>query len=91
MAKKITQTQIEEMVQLYYELKSYAAVARKLGISASTVTKYIKEQASIKKYSKCNIIAKPIDEISTQSILTFSFLTNDEISSYNSWLKEFGR
>ena len=43
MAKKITNEIIEQMFELYEELGTYSAVAKKLGVSASTVSKYIKE------------------------------------------------
>ena len=41
MAKKITQEIINQMLDLYEELGTYSAVAKKLGVSASTVSKYI--------------------------------------------------
>ena len=90
MAKRITNEQKEEMVRLYVELGSYAAVARKLNMTAATVTKYIKAQQSIKTYSEC-ITPKPIESISLDSVLNFSFLTDIEKQSYREWLKEFGR
>ena len=39
MAKKITQEIINQMLSLYEELGTYSAVAKKLGVSASTVSK----------------------------------------------------
>ena len=41
MATKITQDKIIEINNLYFSLKTYAAVARQLGISPSTVKKYV--------------------------------------------------
>lgn len=41
MANKVTQTDITRMNELYLTLKTYAAVAREVGFSASTVSKYI--------------------------------------------------
>lgn len=41
MATRITPEQIEEINELYLELGVKAQVARKMGISASTVSKYI--------------------------------------------------
>lgn len=38
---KVTQEDIIEFNKLYLELRTYAAVARKTGFSASTVKKYI--------------------------------------------------
>lgn len=89
MAKKIIAEQVEEMIHLYDELGSYSAVAKRVGISAATVSRYIKEQASIKTYSTC-VTAKPISEISKESLITFSHLTDEEKQSYNKWIKEFG-
>ena len=43
MAKRITQEQIAKMAELYEELGTYSAVAKKLGVSASSVSKYLKE------------------------------------------------
>lgn len=40
---KLAQEIIEQIPVLYAELKTYTAVAKKLGISASTVSKYVKE------------------------------------------------
>ena len=42
MATKVTQELISKMVELYNKLGTYAAVARELGVSASTCSKYIK-------------------------------------------------
>lgn len=56
MARKVTQEDIIQMNELYLTLKTYAAVARETGFSASTVSKYIqkdyvpKAQIEIKKY-----------------------------------------
>lgn len=41
MAKRVTQTDIEEFNKLYLTLKTYAAVARQTGFSAGTVKRYI--------------------------------------------------
>ena len=41
MATRITEDQKIEMNILYKELKTYAAVARAMGVSASTVKRYI--------------------------------------------------
>lgn len=54
--KVVTYEDVKEMNRLYLELKTYAAVARKLGFAPSTVKKYIKsdftpiEQKEIKKF-----------------------------------------
>ena len=41
MANKVTPNDIARFNELYYKLKTYAAVARETGFSASTVKKYI--------------------------------------------------
>lgn len=43
MAKKVTNDDIIKMNELYVTLGTYAAVAREVGFSASTVSKYIKK------------------------------------------------
>lgn len=40
-APRVTPTEIIEMQRLYKELGTYAAVARKMGRSASAVSKYV--------------------------------------------------
>ena len=88
MAQKITPEQIQAMVQLYSELGTYTAVAKKLGISSSTVSKYLKQVASIRTYSDAPA-AKPIEEITAESILSYSCLTDEEKASYQEWMEEF--
>ena len=93
MAQKITQTQINEMIELYNQLKTYSAVAKQMGISPSTVSRYIKASklTTTPNIKNKNIAAKPIDEISTTSIISFSILTDEEKKSMDEWLKEFKR
>ena len=43
MAKRVQESDITRMLELYKELGTYAAVAREVGFSASTVRKYIIE------------------------------------------------
>jgi hypothetical protein len=58
MAKKVTEADIINMNELYLQLKTYAAVARETGFSASTVKKYIisnytsQESLPIKHFDK---------------------------------------
>ena len=71
MAIKVNQELINKMLELYKELKTYAAVAKELGVSASTCSKYIKAaQAEQKNKAEAakNFIPfdkeiKPIEEI----------------------------
>lgn len=41
--KRVTEEEIQEINKLYYELRSYAAVAKITGRSAGTVKKYVIE------------------------------------------------
>ena len=74
MARKVTQSDIKLMNELYYKYKTYAEVARQTGFSSSTVSKYID-----KTYT-------PIDE---QSIVRFDinelpqFDTSKLIDNFN--------
>lgn len=49
MATKVNQELIEQMVELYNQLGTYATVAREIGVSASTCSKYIKAALSEQK------------------------------------------
>ena len=94
MAQKITHEQIQQMLSLYETIGTYSGVAKQMGISASTVSRYIKEAKSVVQdlpILSHESAVKPIKEISFDSLLTFSILTNEEQASYNAWLKEFGR
>lgn len=72
MATKITNELIEQMLKLYNKLGTYAAVAREIGVSASTCSKYIKlalSEQKNKEEAQKNFIPfdkeiKPIEEIS---------------------------
>lgn len=90
MANRITPEQKQKMLELYNELGTYSAVAKEMGISTSTATKYIKESKAIKTYNDV-FTAKPIEEINFSDLKTFSLLTKEEKNSYMEWLKEFGR
>lgn len=89
MAKRITQEQIEQMVDLYEELGTYSAVAKKLGISASSVSKYIKEANSCKSFNTYVGPAPSALPPEKEKIIGFGFLSKAELDSYNEWLKEF--
>jgi transposase-like protein len=72
MARKVTNELVEQMIELYNKLGTYAAVAREIGVSASTCSKYIKAALSEQKNkeeAQKNFIPfdkeiKPIEEIS---------------------------
>lgn len=94
MAQKITKDQIEQMLVLYEQIGTYSGVAKQMGISATTVSRYVKEAKSVVEELVVlphESAAKPIEEIDFNSLLTFSTLTKEEQASYNAWLKEFGR
>lgn len=71
MGIKVNEELINKMLELYKEMKTYAAVAKEIGVSASTCSKYIKMALSEEKNkveAKKNYIAfdkeiKPIEEI----------------------------
>ena len=88
MAAKITQEQIHQMIELYGQLGTYSGVAKQLGISAATVSRYIKQQQNIRTYTE-NIFPIPIETIHLDDILSFSILSNEEKTIYNNWIKEF--
>ena len=94
MAQKITKDQIEQMLTLYEQIGTYSGVAKQMGISATTVSRYVKEAKSVVEELvelPHESAEKPIEEIDFASLLTFSILTKEEQASYNAWLKEFGR
>lgn len=89
MANKITPEQIAQMISLYAELKTYSAVAKQMGISPSTVSRYIKAQQSVKTYSTSTIVPRPMEQISPQEIRSYGTLTLEEFQNYKEWVKEF--
>ena len=89
MAKRITQEQITKMAELYEELGTYSAVAKKLGVSASSVSKYLKEQNSFKSFSTYSGPQPSQLPPDKEKVIGFGFLSQKEKDSYNEWLKEF--
>jgi predicted transcriptional regulator len=72
MATKVTKELIDKMVELYNKIGTYSGVAKELGVSASTCSKYIKA-AQVEQKNKIeaakNFVPfdkeiKPIEEIS---------------------------
>lgn len=94
-AKKLSSEQIQQIHTLYQQIGTYSGVAKQIGISAATVAKYVKASdiAPIinSQLPIVRIAAKPIEQISIDSILTFSVNTAEEKRSYQEWLKEFNR
>ena len=90
MAKKITAEIISQMIPLYEELGTYSAVAKKLGISAASVSKHIKEQKSQKTYSSYTGPLPSENPPEKDLIIGFGSLSTAEKESYNDFLKEYG-
>lgn len=66
MAKK-TEEEIKAMVDLYNKLGVYSKVAKELGVSPATVSKYVKEAKNLKLAVESavpfNMVVSEIDEI----------------------------
>lgn len=92
MAARISKEQIKQMVELYAQLGTYSGVAKQLGISAATVSRYIKEaQTAVSQITPCAAEPLPVESISLETIKSFAELTPEEEISYEAWRKEFGR
>lgn len=83
MAKKVSPEQVSEMVALYAELGTYSAVAKQMGLSASTVSRYIKSAQNEKTYISYSGPAP-----SFPSTLIFDAIPEVK-SSYMAFVKEF--
>lgn len=90
MAKKIDNAIIEQIQTLYGELGTYSAVAKELGISASTVSKYLKKQSSCVSFSEYNGPQPSNEPPSRETIVTFSMLSQNEKDSFSEFYKECG-
>lgn len=88
---RLTQETIDKIFPLYIELGTYSAVAAKLGISASTVSKYVKLQGNQVKPEEISSYSGP-SPISTAQDLTvlpfFLRLTSEELEEYENFIKE---
>lgn len=88
MAKKITPEQITQMIELYSKLGTYAAVARTMGISSTTVSRYIKEAEAPKMdYDEYNG-ATPCELPNLLDLISYSTLTEEERESLEKWFGE---
>ena len=88
MAKKVTPEIIEEMKLLYAELGTYSAVAKELSVSASTVSKYLKEENSIKHFLSYGGPMPSDFPPEKEFVLSFSTLTQEEKDSLNKFMEE---
>ena len=85
---QVTPEMVEQMKDLYSQYHTYKAVAQQLGISASTVSRYLKAEYSVKQYATysgpvpCDF---PADKT---AVLTFSILSQQEKDSLNKFLEE---
>lgn len=86
MAKKITTEIAIAMATRYKELGSYAAVAKEFGISATTASRYIKEQDAIKTY---DVYSGPAPTMEPRDVYSFSTLSNEEKASREDFYDEF--
>lgn len=94
MANRLTPDQITQILQLYSTLGTYAAVAKQMGISAATVSRYVKQAQTVVTLPNITYTApepQSLDSISLESIKTFSELTSEEQQSFERWYGEFGR
>jgi hypothetical protein len=67
MARKVTPEDIVQFNELYYKLKTYAAVARETGFSASTVSKYVdKNWRPVDKENIIRFKEEDLPEFSTE-------------------------
>ena len=76
MASKITVEQIKQINDLYLKYKTYAAVAREIGVSASTVKKYVDPN-----YSPVNELAIKRFNIDEDYKPCQSYLFDEEITT----------
>ena len=88
---RLSQETIEKIFPLYLQLGTYTAVATKLGISASTVSKYVKLQESQVQPEEISSYSGP-DPIASAKDLTvlpsFLRLTPEEFEEYENFIKE---
>ena len=93
MAARITQEQIQQMVQLYEQLGTYSAVAKQMSVSAATVSRYVKQANTIVAAPRYTDVIEPpaIRFIDILTVKNFSELTPQEEESFVEWWKEFGR
>lgn len=83
MAKRVTGEDIQRMVALYEEIGKYSEVARQVGFSASTVSKYIKENKASQTLS-----GDEIEPSMPTKAPDCSVFTSDEFFSYEDMVRE---
>lgn len=87
---KVTREMIEKMYELYQRYRSYAAVAKEVGVSNSTAAKYIKSFVPYKTYETYDGPAPSLEPQSKERILSFSNLSAYEREGYIELMKEYG-
>jgi predicted transcriptional regulator len=74
---KITNEMIVQINELYKEIKTYSGVARKLGIAATTVKKYIQSDY----IPKAELQFKPIDVFACRNVIEHYTLPAEEFNN----------
>lgn len=73
----ITSKMIQEINDLYYELRNKSAVAREMGISASTVSKYIQDGYVPKE----ELTIRPFDLAAARKIVEDFILSKEDLEN----------
>jgi hypothetical protein len=88
-ANKVTTKDIENMNNLYLELKTYAAVARATGFSPATVKRYIVPDYQIITVVKSNLQPYDIERIIIpENLCDWLKLSKEEISEIKFFKRE---
>lgn len=98
MARKVSDADIERMVELYSQIGTYAGVAREVGFSASTVRKYIiaaneQKPPEVKVENKFDSAVVKHFEVSKEIFMGGKLLclTDEERRGIQELWKEMGR
>lgn len=90
---KVTQDDIVNFNELYVKLKTYAAVARETGFSATTISKYIKKDftpaaaLNIVKFDR-NKLHDDVPNLDVKKLGNYCVLSNDEQNEIKELWKE---